>query len=106
MLCRRRYALKVSVGLAEACWERWCCSAEHRGSANWDRCRCGLHAVGFCLCGEHAFGLVAVALALTVFLVGVLDGDVLVHEVLVVHVGNGVVGRFEVAVGDEAVAFG
>ena len=46
------------------------------------------------------------AFALAVLLVGVLDGDVFVHEVLVVHVGDGVVGGFEVGVGDEAVAFG
>ena len=34
--------------------------------------------------GEHAFGLVAVAVAFAVFLVGVLDGDFFVHEVLAV----------------------
>ena len=106
MLRRWRDTLKVPIGLAEAGWDGGCCGAEHGGSAKWDGCRSGLHAVGFCLGGEHALCLVAVALAFAVFLVGVLDGDVLVHEILVVHVGDGVVGGFEIAVGDETVAFG
>lgn len=106
MLRGWRYTLKVPIGLAEAGWYRRCCSAEHGWSAKWDGCRSGLHAVGFRLCGEHALCLVAVALAFAVFLEGVLDGDVLVHKVLVVHVGDGVVGGFEIAVRDEAVAFG
>jgi hypothetical protein len=41
-----------------------------------------------------------------IFLVGVLDRDFLVHEVLAVHVGYGVVRGFEVGEGDEAIAFG
>jgi len=44
-----------------------------------------------------------VALALAVLLVGVLDADVLVHEVLAVHVRDGVIGGLEVGVGHEAV---
>lgn len=46
------------------------------------------------------------ALTLAVLLVGVLDGDFLVHEVLAVHVGNGGIRVFERGEGDEAVALG
>lgn len=46
------------------------------------------------------------SLALAVLLVRVLHADILVHEVLGVHVCDGVVGGLEVGVGDEAVAFG
>lgn len=55
--------------------------------------------------GEGALGLVAVPLALAVLLVRVLHRDLLVHEVLAVHVGDGVVARLEGAEADEAVAF-
>ena len=66
----------------------------------------GLDVVLAGLGGEHALGLVAVALAFAVFFVGVLDRDFLVHEVLAVHVGDGFVGGFEVGKGYEAVPFG
>lgn len=56
--------------------------------------------------GEHALGLVAVALAFAVFFVGVLDRDFFVHEVLAVHIGDGFIGGFEVGEGYEAVPFG
>lgn len=46
------------------------------------------------------------SLALAVFLVCVLHRDVFVHEELPVHVGDGVVGGFEVGVGYESVALG
>jgi hypothetical protein len=65
-----------------------------------------LDAVRFGLGGEHSFGLVAVALALAVLFVRVLHRDLLVHQVLAVHVGDGVVGSFKVGKGDEAVTFG
>lgn len=55
---------------------------------------------------EHALSLITVALALAVLLVGVLHADVLVHKILPIHIGNGVVGSFEVAIGDEAIALG
>ena len=62
--------------------------------------------MGFGLGGEHALGLVAVALAFAVLFVGVLDGDFFVHEILAIHVGNGIVGGLEIGEGDETVAFG
>ena len=62
--------------------------------------------MGFCLCSEHSLCLISVAVAFAVLLVRVLYRDVLVHEVLVMHVGDCVVGGLEVRVGYEAVAFG
>ena len=53
---------------------------------------------------EGSLGGVAVALAFAVFLVGVLHRDFLVHKILTVHVGNGIVAVFEGGKGDEAVA--
>lgn len=70
----------------------------------WQRLDGRCDAVGLGLLRKHALGLVAVALALAVLLVGVLDRDLLAHHVLAVHAGNGGVRRVEVAVGDEAVA--
>lgn len=46
------------------------------------------------------------ALAFSILLEGVLDGDGLVHEELAVHSFDCRVGRLEVGVGDEAVGFG
>jgi hypothetical protein len=66
----------------------------------------GEDVVLLCLGGEHALSDVAMAFALAVLLVGILHADVLVHEVLAVHVGDGVVGGLEGGVGDEAVALG
>lgn len=97
-----------AVGLAKTRWNgRGSRRAEHRGrvadgDGGWGR----LHAVSSGLRREHAFCLVAVAFSLAVLFVGVLHTDVLVHEVLVVHVGDGVVGGFEVGIADKAVAFG
>jgi hypothetical protein len=56
--------------------------------------------------GEHAFCFVAMALAFAIFLISILHADVLVHKVLAVHVGDGIVGGFEGGVGDESVALG
>lgn len=50
------------------------------------------------LCG------VSVTLSLAILLEGILDGDLLVHEVLAVHVCDGVVGCFEGGEGNESVA--
>lgn len=54
---------------------------------------------------QHTLSFVTVTFAFAVFLVGILHGDVFVHEVLAVHVRDGVVGGFEVGVGDESIAF-
>lgn len=56
--------------------------------------------------GQHALSLVTVPLALAVLLVRILHGDLFIHQILAVHVGDGGVGGLEVAKGDEAVAFG
>ena len=90
-------------------------AVQYCGGAAWSGRREELLGEGLCggldvvlagLGGEHALGLVAVALAFAVFFVGVLDRDFLVHEVLAVHVGDGFVGGFEVGEGYETVAFG
>lgn len=44
------------------------------------------------------------SLSLAIFLVGVLDGYFLIHEVLAIHVGNSVVRCFKGGERDEAVA--
>jgi len=52
--------------------------------------------MSFSLRCEHSLGLVTMSISLAVFLVGILNRNFLVHEVLAVHVGNGVVRSFEV----------
>jgi hypothetical protein len=71
----------------------------------WHLLRFGEDVVYLCLGSKHAFCFIAVSFSFSVFLVGVLDRDVFVHEILPVHVCDRVVGGFECAVGDEAVAF-
>ena len=106
----------VAVGRrgAKAGGDRWWCAAWKHcrwhaaadGAAHGYGCGRGLDAVGFGLCGEHALGLVAMSLAFAVLFVRILYRYFLVHEVLAVHICNGVVRSFEVGIGDEAVAFG
>lgn len=55
---------------------------------------------------EGTLGSVTMALTLAVLLVGVLDADLLVHEVLAVHVRNGIIRGLKRREGDEAVALG
>lgn len=59
-----------------------------------------------CLCGEQPFGLVAMTLALPVLLVGVLNRNLLIHEILSVEIGNGFIRSLEVGEGHEAIALG
>ena len=66
----------------------------------------GDNVVFLCLGGEHALCFITMALALPVLLVGILYADVLVHQILTVHVGDGVVRGLEVGVGHEAVTLG
>jgi hypothetical protein len=101
--------LITAIRLSESCWNDRCSggSTKHGWArADGDGSRSGLYAVGFCLCSEHSLCLIAVAVAFAVLLVGVLDRDVLIHEVLVMHVGDRVVGGLKVGVGYEPVAFG
>lgn len=62
--------------------------------------------MSFGLGGKHSLRLVTVSFSFTVLLVGVLNRDLFVHEVLAVHVGNGIVRRFEGPERDKAVTFG
>ena len=66
----------------------------------------GDNVVFLCLGGEHALCFITMALALPVLLVGILYADVLVHQILTVHVGDGVVRGLEGGIGDKAVALG
>jgi hypothetical protein len=66
----------------------------------------GLDVVFLGLSSEHTLGFVTVTLAFAVLFEGVLDGYLLVHQVLSIHVGDGVVGSFEVGEGYKAEALG
>lgn len=55
---------------------------------------------------QHSLGFVTMSLALSIFFICVLYGDLLVHEILAVHAGDCAVGGFKVCKRDEAVAFG
>lgn len=46
------------------------------------------------------------SLALAILLVGILDRDLLVHEVLTVHIGDGIVRSIEGGKGEESVTLG
>lgn len=46
------------------------------------------------------------SLALAVLLVGVLNGHLLVHQDLAIHVGDGGIGGFKVGEGNESVTLG
>jgi Tfp pilus assembly protein PilZ len=65
-----------------------------------------LDTVRLCLSGKHSLSLVTVSLAFAVLLVSVLNGDLFVHQVLTVHVGDGVIRGLEVGERDESVALG
>jgi hypothetical protein len=55
--------------------------------------------------GKHTFSIITMPLAFAVLLVGVLYADILVHEILAVHVGDSVVRSLESRVGHKSVAF-
>lgn len=56
--------------------------------------------------GKHALSVVSVAFALAILLVGVLNRDLLVSEVLAVHVLDRLVRRLEVGEGNKSVTLG
>jgi hypothetical protein len=58
------------------------------------------------LASQHSLGLITVSLALSVFLISILDGDLFVHKILAVHASDCAVGGFKVCKRDEAVALG
>ena len=59
-----------------------------------------------CLGRQHSLGLIAVSFTLTIFLVGVLNRNLLVHKILAVHVLDGFVGGLEIGERDETVPLG
>jgi len=72
----------------------------------WQRLACRLNIVLARLRGKQSFGLVAMTLALAVLLVGVLDRDLLIHEILSVEIGNGFIRSLEVGEGHETITLG
>lgn len=94
--------LVVAVGLSKTCrhvrhplGHGLGCAHSRKASRRSNSCRDSgrgwLNTMGFCLSSQHSLCLVTVPFALAVFLVGILYGDVFVHQILTVHVGNGVV---------------
>jgi len=92
------------------CAHTWPARYSRTGGQLKQVCRQRLHSggdsVSLGLLRQHALGFVSVAFALAVLLVSVLHRNLLVHNVLAMHAGNGGVGRLEVAEGDETVALG
>ena len=72
----------------------------------WQRLNSRRNSVSLCLFREQPLGFVSVSLALSVLLVRILYCDLLAHNVLVVHIGDGRIRGLEIAVRDEAVALG
>lgn len=58
------------------------------------------------LCGQRSLGFITVSLALSILLVRVLYGDLLVHEILPVHVRDRRIRRLKVAKRDEPITLG
>jgi hypothetical protein len=52
--------------------------------------------MSFGLGSEHPFGRITMSVTLAIFLVGVLHGYLLIHEILAVHVGNCIIGSLKV----------
>ena len=59
-----------------------------------------------CLRCQHSLRLITMSLSLTILFVGILHRNLLVHEILTVHIGNGRVGGLEIGEGDETVTLG
>jgi hypothetical protein len=55
---------------------------------------------------QRSLGLITMSLSLAILLVGILYGNLLVHKVLVVHIGNGRVGGFKIGKGHEPITLG
>jgi hypothetical protein len=73
---------------------------------SWQRLNRGGNTMRLGLLRQHTFRFVSMAFTLAILLVGVLDRDLLVHHVLVVHAGNSLIRGFEVSVRDKTIALG
>lgn len=62
--------------------------------------------MGFGLLCKHTLRFITVTLALAILLVGILDGDLLVHHILTMHVCDSSIGRIEVGKRHKSVTFG
>jgi hypothetical protein len=92
-------SLEISVGLREASRSHGSLrrhTAKHRWRTNRNGGRGRLNTVGLCLSSKQSFSRVTVPLTLSVLLIRVLDGYLLIHQVLTVHVCNGVIRGFKV----------
>jgi hypothetical protein len=94
-----RNATTVSIHL-------WWCNGLLREKLRRQRLYWQLHIVYPRLGGEHSLSLITVPFSFAVFLVGVLHRNLLVHQILAVHVRDGVVRRFEFGKRNESVALG
>jgi hypothetical protein len=56
--------------------------------------------------GQRSLGLITMSLSLAILFVGILHGNLLVHEVLAIHISNGSVGGLEIGKGDESITLG
>ena len=65
-----------------------------------------LDVVFACLSCQHTLRLITVTLSLSILLVSVLYTDLLVHEILSVHVRDRIIGSVEVCERDKSVALG
>lgn len=87
------------------------CASRRRHGLTWRLKECRWHRLAFDgdivllrLSSKHTLCFVSMPLSLAVFLVGVLDANILVHEVLAIHVVDGIVTGIETAVADETVS--
>jgi hypothetical protein len=55
---------------------------------------------------QRSLRLITMSLSLAILFVGILHRNLLVHEILTVHIGNGRVGGLEIGEGDETVTLG
>lgn len=62
-----------------------------------------LDIVPLSLVCQSSLGLVSVSLSLPILLVGILNRDVFIHDILAVHVRDGGVGGFEIRIRDKSV---
>lgn len=56
--------------------------------------------------GQRSLGLITMSLSLAILFVRILHGNLLIHEVLAVHIGNCCVRGLEIGKGDESIALG
>lgn len=90
---RRGHGGPGRIAICHSCWhDGGSCGGSELG---WDLLGGWADVVLASLGGQHSLCLISMSLALAVLLVRVLYGDLLVHEILPVHVGDSCIGRFK-----------